>query len=422
MTTSIIIIVLMLALSAFFSGMELAFLNKNRLKLEIDRKQSRMFDFIANLFSRNQGQYITTILVGNNITLVIYSMCMSQLIRGIAYLLGWTNIYENGSFLLETIIPTVIVIFVAEYLPKSVVRGNPNFYYRFFAPVIYVFYLLLYPIARATTLLSYGLLRIFGRRPVAAEQTQEFDKSDLESLLDANNAEQQNDSETEIKMFQNALDFADLRVRDCMVSRVDVEAVDVDDTTIEQLTDRFVQSKYSRIFVWKDSIDNIIGYVNSKSLFNAPTHISDVIMKVDYVAETLPLQQMLEQFTKRKSNVAVVIDEFGGTAGIISLEDVLEQIFGEIEDEHDTPELIEKQTSEGEYVFSCRLEVEYLNDKYGLEVPESDEYDTLAGYIISRYEELPAAGTEMEFDGLQIKILRTTRTRIELAKIKSVKK
>ena len=223
-------------------------------------------------------------------------------------------------------------------------------------------------------------------------------------------------------MFQNALDFADLRVRDAMVSRVDVEAVDVEDTTIEQLTDRFVKSKYSRIFVWRDSIDNIIGYVNSKQLFNAPQHIEELIMKVDYVAETLPLQQMLEQFTKRKSNVAVVIDEFGGTAGIISLEDVLEQIFGEIEDEHDVSELIEKQTGDGEYVFSCRLEVEYLNDKYALDVPESDEYDTLAGYIISRYEELPTAGTEMEFDGLQIKILRTTRSRIELAKIKSVKK
>ena len=422
MTTSIIIIVLMLVLSAFFSGMELAFVNKNRLKLEIDRKQSRLFDFIANLFARNQGQYITTILVGNNITLVIYSLSMSQLIRGIAYLLGWTNIYESGSFLLETIIPTIIVIFVAEYLPKSVVRSNPNFYYRFFAPIIYLFYLLLYPIARATTLLSYGLLRLFGRRPVDAELNRSFDKSDLESLLDANNNEPQNESETEIKMFQNALDFADLRVRDCMVSRVDVEAVDVEDTTIEQLTDRFVKSKYSRIFVWRDSIDNIIGYVNSKQLFNAPQHIEELIMKVDYVAETLPLQQMLEQFTKRKSNVAVVIDEFGGTAGIISLEDVLEQIFGEIEDEHDVSELIEKQTGDGEYVFSCRLEVEYLNDKYALDVPESDEYDTLAGYIISRYEELPTAGTEMEFDGLQIKILRTTRSRIELAKIKSVKK
>ena len=412
----------MLVLSAFFSGMELAFVNKNRLKLEIDRKQSRLFDFIANLFARNQGQYITTILVGNNITLVIYSLSMSQLIRGIAYLLGWTNIYESGSFLLETIIPTIIVIFVAEYLPKSVVRSNPNFYYRFFAPIIYLFYLLLYPIARATTLLSYGLLRLFGRRPVDAELNRSFDKSDLESLLDANNNEPQNESETEIKMFQNALDFADLRVRDCMVSRVDVEAVDVEDTTIEQLTDRFVKSKYSRIFVWRDSIDNIIGYVNSKQLFNAPQHIEELIMKVDYVAETLPLQQMLEQFTKRKSNVAVVIDEFGGTAGIISLEDVLEQIFGEIEDEHDVSELIEKQTGDGEYVFSCRLEVEYLNDKYALDVPESDEYDTLAGYIISRYEELPTAGTEMEFDGLQIKILRTTRSRIELAKIKSVKK
>lgn len=420
--TSSVIIVLMLVLSAFFSGMELAFLNKNRLKLEIDRKQSRVFDFIASLFSRNQGQYITTILVGNNITLVVYSMCMSQLIRCAAYLIGWTNVYEQGSFLLETIIPTIVVIFVAEYLPKSVVRTNPNFYYRFFSPIIFLFYLVLYPIARLTTLLSYALLRIFGRKPVSAEQPLEFDKSDLESLLEANNSEPQAESDTEIKMFQNALDFADLRVRDCMVSRVDVEAVDIDDTTIEELMSRFVESKYSRIFVWRDTIDNIIGYVNSKSLFRAPKRIDEVLMKVDYVAETLPLQDMLTQFIKRKSNVAVVIDEFGGTAGIISLEDVLEQIFGEIEDEHDEEDLVEKQVGEGEYVLSCRLEVEYLNDKYELGLTESDEYDTLAGYIISQYEELPVAGTEMEFDGLRIKILRTTRSRIELARVTMIKK
>ena len=422
MITSIIIIVLMLMLSAFFSGMELAFLNKNRLKLELDRKQNRMFDFIADVFSRNQGQYITTILVGNNITLVIYSMCMSQLIRGVAYLLGWHDIYSHGSFLLETIIPTVIVIFVAEYLPKSVVRGNPNFYYRFFSPIIYFFYLLLYPIARLTTLVSYGLLRLFGRKPVAVEPRIDFDKSDLESLLDANNSEPQADAEAEIKMFQNALDFADLRVRDCMVSRVDVEAVDIEETSIEELTAHFVESKYSRIFVYRGSIDDIVGYVNSKSLFTEPKSVSQVLMKVDYVAETLPLQQMLEQFIKRKSNIAVVIDEFGGTAGIISLEDVLEQIFGEIEDEHDEDELIEQQISDNEYVFSCRLEVEHLNDEYGLGIAESDEYDTLAGYIISRYGELPTAGTEMEFDGLWIKIMRTTRSRIELAKVRIVKK
>lgn len=422
MTTSIVIILLMLLLSAFFSGMELAFLNKNRLKLEIDRKQSRMFDYIADLFSRNQGQYITTILVGNNITLVIYSMCMSQIIRAVAYLCGWDNIYNEGSFILETIIPTVIVIFVAEYIPKSAVRANPNFYYRFFAPVIFFFYIVLYPLAKFTTLLSYGVLRLFGRTPAEAEKQTEFDRSDLESLLDANNSEPQAESETEIKMFQNALDFADLRVRDAMVSRVDVEAVDIDTATIESLTDRFAESKYSRIFVWKDSIDNIIGYVNSKSIFTLPKSIETVLMPVDFVAETMPLQDMLTHFIKQKSNIAVVIDEFGGTAGIISLEDVLEQIFGEIEDEHDVEDLVEKQVGEYEYVFSCRLEIEYLNEKYGLNIAESDEYDTLAGYIISRYEELPQAGEQMEFDGLKIKILRTTRSRIELARVTCVKK
>ena len=412
----------MLLLSAFFSGMEIAFLNKNRLKLEIDRKQSRIFDYIANIFAQNQGQYITTILVGNNITLVIYSMCMSQLIRGVAYLLGWDSIYSEGSFLLETIIPTIIVIFVAEYIPKSVFRANPNFYYRIFSPIIFVFYLLLYPVARFTTLLSYGLLRLFGRTTAQAEKDVEFDRSDLESLLDTNNAESDDQTEAEIKMFQNALDFADLRVRDCMVSRVDMEAVDIDETTIESLTERFVESKYSRIFVWRDSVDNIIGYVNSKSLFTAPKSIEQVLIEVDFVVETMPLQDVLTQFIKQKSNIAVVIDEFGGTAGIISLEDVLEQIFGEIEDEHDVDDAVEKQVAENEYVFSCRLEVEYLNEKYGLGIAESEEYDTLAGYIIYRYKELPTAGTQMEFDGLKIKILRTTRSRIELARVEITKK
>ena len=412
----------MLLLSAFFSGMEIAFLNKNRLKHEIDRKQSRVFDYIAELFSRNQGQYITTILVGNNITLVVYSICMSQVIRFVAFSLGWHTIYSEGSFLLETIIPTIIVIFVAEYLPKSVIRSNPNFYYRFFAPVIFVFYILLFPVAKFTTLVSYGLLRLFGRTPAEAVRQTEFDRSDLESLLDANNAETDDETEAEIKMFQNALDFADLRVRDCMVSRVDMEAVVIDETTIESLTERFVESKYSRIFVWRESVDNIIGYVNSKSLFTLPSTVEQVLMKVDYVPETMPLQEMLTQFIKQKSNIAVVIDEFGGTAGIISLEDVLEQIFGEIEDEHDVEDMVEKQISETEYVFSCRLEVEYLNEKYDLGIAESEEYDTLAGYIIYRYKELPTAGTQMEFDGLKIKILRTTRSRIELARIQCVKK
>ena len=411
-----------LVLSAFFSGMEIAFLNKNRLRLEIDRKQSRMFDYIAGLFSRHQGEYITTILVGNNIALVVYSMCLSIVLREIARLLGWDSVQE-GSLLLETIIPTIIIIFLGEYLPKSIFRNNPNFYYRYLSPIMYFFYILLYPVTRATTLLSYGLLRLVGRKESGAERQVEFDRSDLESLLESNNSpESAAESDNDIKMFQNALDFADLRVRDAMVSRVDVEAVDIDDCTMEELTAKFVETMYSRIFVWRNSIDNIVGYVNSKSLFERPQSIDEALMKVDYVAETLPLQDLLTQFTKNKSSIAVVIDEFGGTAGIISLEDVLEQIFGEIEDEHDKQDMVEKRMSEREFVFSCRLEVEYLNEKYNLNIPEDEEYDTLAGYIISRYEELPTAGTVMEFDGLRIKILSTTRSRIELAKVEIVGK
>lgn len=413
---NIAIVVVSLMLSAFFSGMELAFINKNRLKLEIDRKQSRVFDYIAGIFSRHQGEYITTILVGNNIVLVIYTMCLSLVLREVAVALGW-EAAKSSSFIIETIIPTIIIIFLGEYLPKSLTRSNPNFYYRYLSPIMYLFYIILYPISKFTTLLSYGIMLLFGRKPSSTERKMDFDRRDLESLLEANSSEQDGDEDKDIKMFQNALDFADLRVRDAMISRVDIEAVDADDCTIEEITSRFVQTKYSRIFVWQGSIDNIIGYVNSKSLFEEPKSISEAMIKVDYVAETLPLQDMLTQFIKQKSSIAVVIDEFGGTAGIISLEDVLEQIFGDIEDEHDTSEMIEKRLSDKEFIFSCRLEVEYLNDKYELNIAESDEYDTLAGYIISRYEELPTAGTVMEFDGLRIRILRTTRSRIELAKV-----
>ena len=420
MLTSVILIVLMLLLSAFFSGMEIAFTSKNRLKLEIDRKQSRMFDRIADIFSRHPGQYITTILVGNNIALVIYSLYMSLLLRGIFYALGWESIARNGSVAIETAVSTVIIIFFAEFLPKSVFRNNPNFYYRALAPVIYFFYLLLYPIARLTTLISHGILRLTGRRVEERTTTHSFDREDLASLLDTNSSEPRPEPDNELKLFQNALDFADLRVRDCMVPRVDVEAVDIDDTTIEQLTARFVDSKYSRIFVWRKSIDNIIGYINSKSLFTRPAGISDVMMQVNFVPETMPLQLVLQNFIKHRTNIAVVIDEFGGTAGVISLEDVLEQIFGEIEDEHDVPDLTEKQVGPDEYVLSCCLEVKYLNEKYGLGIEESREYDTLAGFIIFNYEGIPTAGETVFVGGLQVRILRTTRSRIDLARVRKL--
>lgn len=418
MTTSILIILLMLLLSAFFSGMEIAFTSKNRLRLEIDRKQSGLFDQIAEIFARHPGQYVTTILVGNNIALVVYQLSLSVLLRAIARWLGWTEFVEHGSILAETIISTVIVIFCGEFLPKSIVKQNPNFYYRTFAPLIFFFYLLLYPVARLTTGISQLILRLFGHKTQPDDQQVDFGRSDLMHLLDSTNVEPEHEPENELKLFQNALDFTDMRVRDCMIPRVDVEAVDADNTTIEQLTDRFVETQYTRLFVWRKSIDNMVGYVNSKSLFQSPKRIDDVLMDLLCVPETMPLQDLLTEMTKHKTNVAVVIDEFGGTAGIISLEDILEQIFGEIEDEHDVPDLTEKQLSEREWVLSCRLEVKYLNEKYNLELEESKEYDTLAGFIIYHLEEIPSAGESVTIGPFHIKILRTTRSRIDLARIK----
>ena len=414
---SLIIICVMLILSAFFSGMEIAFLSKNRLREEIDRKQSPMFDFIAQLFERQSGQYINTILVGNNICLVIYSLYMSIVLRFVASMAGWENMTSSGAVLFETIVSTIIILFCGEFIPKSIIKNNPNFYYKIFSPVLYCFYLFLYPLAILTTAMSYGILRLFGRKHSSGEADYTFNREDLVNLVDGESVELQQEDEDEIKLFQNALDFADLRVRDCMVSRVDVEAVDIN-ISIEELTRRFVESKYSRIFVWRDTIDTIVGYVNSKSLFNNPACVEDVLMQVDYVAETMPLQLLLQHFIKRKASVAVVLDEFGGTAGIISMEDVLEQIFGDIEDEHDVPEGVEKRVGENEYVLSCRLEVEYLNERYNLDIEESDEYDTLAGFIIATYDGIPSSGTIIEAGGLEIKVLRTTRTRVELARVK----
>ena len=402
----------MLLFSAFFSGMEMAFLSRNRLREEIDRKQNPVFDHVAEVFSRNSGNYITTILVGNNIALVIYSMFMSQLLQMI---FGWGNV------LVETIISTIVIIFVGEYIPKSIFKHNPNFYYATFAPIIYVIYIILYPLSRLTTLISYALLRLTGSPVAPREEQTEFNRDDLASLVEADNVEMQGEEQEDIRLFQNALDFADMRVRDCMVQRVDVEAVELDATSIEELTERFVETKFSRIFVWHDSIDNIIGYVNSKSLFDRPKSISEVLIRTIYVAETMPLQAMLETFTKRRASIAVVIDEFGGTAGIISLEDVLEQIFGEIEDEHDVQEMVERVISESVWELSCRLEVEYLNEKYNLNIEESDEYDTLAGYIIARYGSIPHEGEKIEVDGYSIEILRRQQSRLDLVRISLVK-
>lgn len=413
METQIIVILVSLLLSAFFSGMEIAFLSSNKLRLEIERKQSKTYNRIAARFLSDPGQYISTILVGNNIALVIYSIFMSAL---------YATVTGSSNYALETLISTLIIIFTAEFLPKAVVKANPNFYLRTFALPLYGFYILFYPIARFTTWLSTLFLRILGRRVETAPAAGNFDKVDLATLVeeaaatDTPDKEQQEENEQRIRLFQNALDFSELRVRDCMVPRTDVEAIEVNES-VDELRRLFVSTGYSRLPVYEGTIDHIIGYASLKSLFQHPASIRSILRQALYVPETMPQQKLLDELTHAHKSLAIVIDEFGGTAGMVTLEDLLEQIFGEIEDEHDADYLVEKQVGENEFILAGRLEIEHLNEAYDLQIPESDRYDTLAGYILDQSEEIPKPGDCVYANGLKIKILRTSRTRIELVQV-----
>lgn len=398
--------------------MEIAFVSSNKLKLEIEKKQSKNYNHIIDVFLKRPGQYITTILVGNNIALVVYSMSMSFLLNSLAQKYGLSA--GDSSVILETIISTVIIIFTAEFIPKAVFSSNPNFFLRLFSFPVYFFYLILYPIAKLSTWISVSILRILGFKIRPEHNIKGFDRIDLTHLLEeAKENEEDDNTENEIKLFKNALDFSGILVRDCMVPRVDIEAIDILES-IEDVTAKFLETSYSRIFVYDGSIDNIIGYVNTKSLFTNPEAIRDVIMDVDYVPESMSAQKLLSKFIKNKAAIAVVIDEYGGTAGIVSMEDVLEEIFGEIEDEHDSQDLVEKVNQNGDYILSGRLEVDHLNEKYGLDIPESDEYSTLAGYIIYYNEGIPHQGEELVLDNMEIKILRISGSKLELVRISKI--
>jgi CBS domain containing-hemolysin-like protein len=413
---SLIIILICVMLSAYFSATETSFTSLNRIRMKnMAEKGDKRAELVLKLLE-NFDKLLSTILVGNNIALVIYSLQMSLLIQTLLSLTGW-GLLSGGSFLLETVLSTIIIIFAAEYIPKAVVRLNPNLYYRTFAVPVFLFYLLFYPLARITTFISTLILRIFGLPVNTRRGAQTFDRIDLAHLIDeASEGDEQYDNEKDIRLFQNALDFSGLLVRDCMVPRVDIEAIDRTDS-IRELTSRFIDTHFSRLPVYEENIDRIIGYVNTKSLFRQPATIDEILQQIDYVPESMPVQKLLTAFIKKRHSVAVVIDEFGGTAGMITIEDILEEIFGEIEDEHDDPGLVEKQMGDGEFIFSGRLEVEYINGKYHLDIPESDEYDTLAGYVIDRYQGIPSAGETILDGGRKIRVLRTESSKIELLRI-----
>ncbi|MCK9205718.1 MAG: hemolysin family protein [Salinivirgaceae bacterium] len=411
-----LIILVTLVLSAFFSGMEIAFVSANKLRMELDKKQNLFHSGIINIFSENPSQYISTMLIGNNVVLVIYSMFMAVLLEPAIY--SFTK-SEGVILFLETLISTLIILVVGEFVPKTIFRMNPNQTLRLFALPVFVFYLIFFPIARFTTGLSRLILRYLFRVKIDEENTPTFGKIDLDHLVSETQEEQLEAHELkhDVKIFQNALDFSDIRLRECVVPRTELEAVSIDES-VEVLKQRFTETGYSKILVYQDSIDNIIGFAHCIDLFEKPQNIKSMVRKIPIVPETMPANKLLGLFIQNKKSMALVVDEFGGTAGIVTMEDILEEIVGDIQDEHDKVVLEETLLGSNEFRFSGRLEIDDLNEKYNLNFPVSDDYETIAGLILKHHGSIPKINDLVTIEQFNFKILKATNTKIELVHLK----
>ena len=403
--------------SAFFSGMEIAFVSSSKLRFEVDRSSQSLSGKLLSVFYNNPNNYISTMLVGNNIALVVYGIMMSRIIDGILI----EHIPDAPALLLliDTIISTLIILVVGEFLPKTIFKINPNATLRFFALPTFLIYCILYPISKFATACARVLLHLCGIRLNKENSTKAFTKMDLDYFIQSSIQQGYGteDVDTEVKIFQNALDFSNLRIRDCMVHRTEIEAVDKS-TTAEELMRVFVETGYSKIIVYENTIDNIIGYIHSSEMFKRTASWQEHIAKMPFVPESMQAQKLMEQFLQQKKSLAVVVDEFGGTAGIISLEDIVEELFGEIEDEHDVDDYIAKRTDDGSYLLSARLEIERVNEMFGIHLPVSDEYQTIAGFILYRYKNFPKMHEAIKIDRFRFKIMKVESNKIELVTLK----
>jgi CBS domain containing-hemolysin-like protein len=414
----ILIILLAIILSAFFSGMEIAFVTSNKLRIELDRKQGVFGSKIIKLFTDNPGQYIATMLIGNNISLVIYGLVFSSILGPVLSPLIDSDLLI---LILNTIISTAIILFVAEFLPKTIFIISPNFFLKFLSIPTLFFFFIFYPISKFTLAASNLFIRVFFKIK-SGEKKQEnlvFSKVDLDHFV---NLSKQSKEESEpdhhnIRIFQNALDFSSVKLRECMVPRTEIEAVE-SLSSIEELKEKFIETRLSRILVYQDTIDNIIGYFELKDIFKNPTDIRSSLRKLAIVPETMPANKLLKLFVDERKNIALVVDEFGGTSGMVTIEDVLEEIVGDIEDEHDINDLVEKVVGHNEYILSGRIEIDYLNEKYHLSLPEEDDYETLAGMILFYYGSIPGNNDIIRISNIVIKVLRATTTRLELVNLK----
>jgi CBS domain containing-hemolysin-like protein len=416
MTPWIIITIIALIFSALFSGTEIAYISSDRVRVEIDVKRGGFINRIINKFYANSELFISSILVGNNVMLVVYGM-------GAAYFLSpWLNAHVQSEVLvliLQTLISTFVILLTGEFLPKTIFRINPNNSLRFFAPPIYLFYLLFYPLSWFTTKLSKWLMRLVG---VKSQETRlrllsVGDLNDyLEETID-NLEDQKEEVENEVKIFQNALDFSSTHLRDCMLPRNEIVAVNINTATRDELVELFTKTGRSKLIVYSDDIDSIKGYIHVSELFNVDADWREHIKPVLYAPEALLANKMMRRLLSEKRSIAIVVDEFGGTAGMVTLEDLVEEIFGDIRDEHDNTNLTSRLVSPGVFEFSGRCEIEQINETYNLDIPEDDSYQTIAGYVLHSTGTIPEQGESITLNNMRIDVIKKSATRLELLRV-----
>lgn len=424
MSNIIIGLLITMLFSAFFSGMEIAFVSSNRLRAEMDREKNGLAQKAISVFYQHPNNFVSTMLVGNNIALVIYGILFARIFDATLF----APFSDGIRVTLDTLLSTVIVLFTGEFLPKTIFKNTPNTMLTVFAIPAYLCYVILYPISRLATLLSKGILRLVGIRMSGENDEHEFTKVDLDYLVQSSidNAEDENQIGEEVKIFQNALEFSETKVRDCMVPRTEIDAVE-DTATIEELKQTFIESGHSKIIVYHEDIDHIIGYIHSSDMFRLDnlaeansslfTLRSSLLREISFVPETMLASRLMKQLMQQKRSLAIVVDEFGGTSGLVSLEDIMEEITGEIEDEHDSSNHVAKQLSDHEYILSARLEISKINELFDLELPESDEYMTLGGLILHAYQSFPKLNEVVKFENYEFKIVKNTATKIELVRL-----
>ena len=418
MTISLIIgLIVSMVFSAFFSGMEIAFVSSNRMLVEMEREKNGPAQRAIAMFYRHSSNFVSTMLVGNNIALVVYGILFAQIFDNTLF----QSLEPGWRVMADTLLSTLVVLFTGEFLPKTIFKSNANAMLTFFALPAWVCYVVLYPISRLATFMSKGLLWLVGVKMDSDSEDKEFTKVDLDYLVQSSidNAKDEDQIDEEVRIFQNALDFSDTKVRDCMVPRTEIDAVE-DTCSIEQLKQKFVESGHSKIVVYHEDIDHIIGYIHSSEMFRNPDDWTKNLRTMTFVPETMAARKMMQTFLAQKKSIGVVVDEFGGTSGLISLEDIVEEIFGDIEDEHDSTNYVAKLLDNGEYLLSARLEIEKVNELFDLDLPESDEYMTIGGLILHEYQSFPKLNEVVKIGRMEFKIIKNTATKIELVRLKVV--